>query len=298
MPPEQSTFTDEEIVAKETRLDELHEKDAKTEAEKEEIRSLKIEVKEARRIKLAEIANDAKLSKFKAEEARREAEAIKTEKEELEKKIKPAKVEATGERIVEINGKQYYTNDALQELIDAGKWTIEKANAHAEERNEERLFIKFKERNKQEEVRDSFLKSQAADWEEVKKKHPEFDKNHPKFDPDDPLYKEANDLFISGFHTHPKGFSKALEKAERILGINKGRPDVTDELNVPVGGRPLEKTPVDDVALSDYEKDSAEKQFCRGDVINPKTNRPYTKDEALVRALKAKKDMLASRRAR
>jgi len=89
-----------------------------------------------------------------------------------------------------------------------------------------------------------------------------------------------------------------LEKAERILGINKGRPDVTDELNVPVGGRPLEKTPVDDVALSDYEKDSAEKQFCRGDVINPKTNRPYTKDEALVRALKAKKDMLASRRAR
>src|SRR3990167_11285218 len=220
MPTEQQTFSEEEIVAKETRLDELYEKDAKTEAEKEELRALKVEVKEARRIKLAEIANDAKLSKFRADEAKKEAEKIKAEKEELEKKARPVKTEVAGERYIELNGKQYYTNEALQEMIDSNKMSVKEANSHAEERDEEKRYLRFKERGRQEEAKDSFLKSQADDWELVKKKHPEFDKNHPKFDPDDPLYKEANDLFVSGFHTHPKGFSKSLEKAERILGTN------------------------------------------------------------------------------
>ena len=295
MPNDQKVFSDEEVQEKEARLEELYEKDAKTEVEKEEIKSLKTEVKEARRIKLAEIANDAKLSKFRAEEAKRETETIKAEKEALEKKPKPVE-KVVGERYIELNGKQYYTNEALQEMIDSNKMTIKEANSHAEDRDEEKRYLRFKERSKQEEVKDSFFKSQAEDWEIVKKKHPEFEKSHPKFDPDNPLYKEANDLFVSGFHTHSKGFSKALEKAEKILGIDKVKPDITDDLTVEIGGSPNKAKGGEEVVLTEYEKDSAEKQFCRGDVINPRTNRPYTKEEAVIRALKAKKDMLVLRK--
>lgn len=297
-PNDQNVLSEEEIGKKETRLEELYEKDGKTEAEKEEIKSLKTEVKEARRIWHAEVANDAKIAKLRAKEAKDEAERFKTEKEELEKKSKVEKKAVVGERVVEINGKQFYTNEALQEMIEAGKITVTEANSQAEERDEEKRYIRFKERSRQEEQQESFLKSQQEDWEKVKKDYPQFDKNHPKFDPDDPLYKEANDLFVSGFRAHPQGFSKSVEKAKKILGIGREKPDVTDELSVPTGGSAATRGGYEDVKLTSYEEDMAKKQFCRGDVVNPKTNRPYTEDEAIAKALRNKKAMVEARGAK
>ena len=286
------TFSEEELFNKQDRLDELTDKATKTPEETEEIKTLRQEIRNGWGQRSSEIASEAKLAKYREEEAKRKLYEI----EEENAKDKQVHTIPIIEEKEEVNGKVYFKNKTLQQMVDAGKITTEEAQAHAVERDEERLLKKIEERQGHQRQKEDFEKQRTEDWDRVKKEYPHFDKAHPKFDPDDPLYKEANELFLAGLYTNPKGLSLSIEKAKKILRTNETRPDVSDDLSVSVGGTPsYQKSELDSVKLSDYEEDSAVRQMTRGDVINPKTNKPYTRDEAIARALRAKKERIVLR---
>src|SRR3990167_6143734 len=182
-PTELKEFSEEKLQEVETKIDELIDKSDKTDAERDELKTLRGSQKELHRLKIAEIANDAKQAKHKLGELSNELTALKAKPAEP---VKAAPKLLTDE--IDVNGKKFYTDASLQSMIDSGRLTVEKANEHAKERDEESLYVKFQGRQRTEKAQESFIDEQKKDWEKVRAEYPQFDANHPKHDPEDQLY--------------------------------------------------------------------------------------------------------------
>lgn len=286
----------ERIVSEEQekRFHELNTKpeEERNEDEKKELQQLKDNYSKSAKARIDELTK-----KFYASEQAKEAANQKIA--EYEQKIKDLETKPEPEPIVtretvDIGGKKYYTNQTLEAMVKAGKMTYAEAQEHALERDDERLIEKVEKRREERQKKEDFNKTRIQDFKEVLEKYPHFDKKHPNFNPDDPLYKTANQIFINGYHANPRGLSESVKLAKKILKQPEGRIDRTEDLNVEEGNIPEERgKKTDEVTLTEEEKEAARRIWVLGSITNPKTQRPYTEQEALAKSLAAKKARLA-----
>ena len=187
---------------------------------------------------------------------------------------------------VQINGKEFYTDRGLVQLVNSGAMSQEDAYSHQEDRREEKAVARLKQ--------DMHQQSEAQIREEVKNKvlaeHPDFNPSHPNHNPNDPLFKEANRIWRNGYVSNPRGLELAIEDAKRMLGRDYKRPNLSEELGVTINQEPNNRTPEKGkkVTLTDSEAELA--WSYRRTMKNPKTGKTFTQAEALETARLAKEN--------
>lgn len=294
---DQKPITDEkELEQKDTqRFEELKKvpETERTEEQKNELGELKERYGKRMQKKIDRMNYENKTLQEQLEQERKEKEELLKRLPEKKDDASPAGAE---DETVEIGGKKYFTDSALIAQVKSGKITEEKAYAYQRNRDKEDAIAEFERRQEEKTRRNEDLKLRKEDADLVKKTYPHFDKSNPEFNPKDPLYKLANELYQEGYAANPKGLSLAIKRAKEILRISDENIDRSEDFGVEGSQPPERKKNEKEITLSDDEKEAAIRQFTRGDVTNPKTNRPYTDNEALAKALQAKKSRLTSRR--
>ncbi|MCK9370592.1 hypothetical protein M0R04_11840 [Candidatus Dojkabacteria bacterium] len=226
-------------------------------------------------------------------EAEEEAERLRKENEELRNKTAKKEEdvpESVKGELVEIAGKKYFTDKALIAQIKTGELTEDEAYQYQRKRDKEEVKWELRQEQAQEERKVSEQKTRQEDMDNVLKTYPQFSKKHPDFNDTDPLYKLANEIYVEGYIANPKGLSLAIKRAKEILRITDEKIDRSDDHSVDGSEAPERNSgSKKEVTLSEQEKESAVRMYTRGDVINPKTGRAYTENEAVAKALEAKK---------
>lgn len=283
-------------VKEEARLKELAEKQDISDDEKQELENLKKEKTTRYQKRLDTLTWRAKSAEEKAEAERIRKEELEEKVKELEGKLKVDVKPSIKRETVEFEGQKFYTDETLVSMIRAGEITEQDGYTHqrARDRAEDRTILrKESEEKKTQEEKSKIFKE---DLEKVLKEYPHFNKTHPSFNPDDPLYKKATELWNEGLNSNPRGLSKAIELAKQILRISDDNPDLSEDLNIGHSNPTDKKKREEEVTLSEDEKDNAIRMFTKGDVLNPSTGRPYTENEAVAKALFAKKNRLSGRK--
>ncbi len=278
--------TDEEIKDNQ-RFGELKGKgdEELDEDEKSELKELKDRHSQRTRGRFDKMTSQVKASEYERGQAVSEAEQLRKENEELRTRdVKPPEPTVFKKESVQIGDKSYFTNETLQAMVDSKEITSDRANQHAEERNTEVASDKAYKRLKGEQEKDSVETTRRTEISGLMKEHPEFDNRHQNHNASDPLFVEFTALLNDGYKSIPK----ALEKAKKIVGYTDKKPDLSEQFNV---GSPSAAAPESNkTQLSEGEVEIALNMFWeRGDQINPNTNKPYTKQEAIEKALKAKR---------
>ena len=289
---------EEQIKKDDERFKELNGKSdiEKTTEEKQELGELKERYGKRMQKKIDKMNWETKTLQEALEKERQDKERIA---EELEKeKKKPGTIDTIKESYVEIKGKSWKTDETLRAEITTGKITDDEAVRYQRDRNREEDFAIWEKRqDEKEQVRSENI-IRLNDAQKVLNEHPNFakflpDKSvNPDFSPDDPLYKLTNEIYLEGYARIPDGLSKALKRAKQILRVSDAAIERDAELNLDVFTPENRRFKEKEVVLTEAEKNTAESMFCRGDVMNPKTNRPYTVQEAHSAALTAKKNRL------
>lgn len=286
----------ENIVTEEEKKDnerfqELNKKSDRTAEEETELTELKERHSTRAQKRIDQLTWKSKAAEERATQLEEKLNKTLTELEELRKlKEEQTVTKSTKEEYVEIGGKKYFTNKALEAKIKAGEIGQEEAEEYALARDEEKIVERVEKRRDDREKEKSDKETRIQDMQEILKEHPEFDPKHPNHNPEDPLFKTANEIYREGYAVNPKGLSLALKRAKQILRINDTSPDRSNHFSVE------DSTPADrggneqkEITLTAEEQDAAIRQWTRGDTINLKTGRSYTPQEALVKGLEAKK---------
>ena len=296
MTQDQNKVAEEKEQKDEARFHELNAKSDKTDQENTELGELKTNYANTAKDRIGKLTGEKKAERAAREAA--EARADKAEKEAQELRDKqaapsePAPIVGNENETTDIAGKKYFTDAALSAQIASKKITEAAAIEYQAKRNEEKLTVRVTDNLKQEQTKLTAEKLRTTDAETVLKQYPQFNKTHTDFNADDPLYKMTLELFNDGLGLKPDGLSKSVKRAKQILGIKDTPIDRTSDLSVEDGDAPIrtsEKDKDKEVPFSEQEEDAAESMFCRGDSPNPKTGRPYTRDEAIAAAKEAKK---------
>lgn len=272
----------EDGVTIQEQIDELKALETRTPEQEAELKRLKAQAAIDKRIGV-EVA--------KRHQERERAERLEQELKELRaQQQKPAEKKLVGQaETMQINGKEFYTDRGLVQMVNAGSMSQDEAYAHQEERREEKAVARVRQdmqANNDQQVRNETK-------EEVLREYPEFNPSHPNHNPNDPLFKESNELWQSGLYSNPRGLKIAIEKAKRILGKDFKRPDLTDELGVTRNQEPSSRVTDKSkkVTLTDSEQELA--WSFRRTKINPKTGKTFTQPEAIQEAIKAKENNLS-----
>lgn len=281
------------------RFSNLNKKTDRTAEEDTELKSLKENYGKRVSARIDKLTAEKKVFEQKYGETSKRVEELEQEIVELKKdrktEVQPIK---TSKQTMTIGDKEYYTDDALLEMVKNEEISESNAWKHQRERDraEDRFYIdeRIEEKDQTKEAQNT-LKN---DIEKVLEKYPQFDKNHPKHDPTDPLYVQANEILKEftnkrGQLITPRAFSKSIALAEKILGVKSKRPDVSDEHNFYSGTPPDKDNNGEKVSFSDDEKEIAWRMY--RNVVNPKTGKTYNQAEALAKAEEAKKKKLAGR---
>jgi trichohyalin len=224
--------------------------------------------------------------------AEEEVERLKKENEELKNKIPEKKEDISDSlkgEIVEIAGKKYFTDKALLSQIKAGEITEDEALSYQKKRDKEELKFEIKQEQETETKKKEADSIRGKDIEGILEKYPQFRKDHPDFNQEDPLYKLANEIYVEGYVSNPKGMSLAIKRAKEILRISDKEIDRSEDHGMDSSNPPDRNSNTKEITLTEDEKESAVRMYTRGDVMNPKTGRPYTVNEAIAKGLAAKK---------
>lgn len=273
------------------KIRELAEKKDLTDDDKSSLGELKKERSTRFQKKIDKLKSEAKLARAQTAEKERELEDTKKRLEERNAKNDEPLVEA---KVIKINNKSYYTDEYLSEQIRLDKMTEADAVKHQQSRIKAEAAEEAYQRLKTDQQQETVNNVKQEDVKQVLADYPQFNKNHPDHDPEDPLYKLSVELWQEGLHANPKGLSLSIKRAKQILGINKeGNKDMSEDLNF---GSPSSTTrtqkKTDDIQIPEAQLDLAVRTYMRGDLLNPKTGRPYTKNEAIAKA----KEAFANRR--
>lgn len=278
---------DDEIKSTETRIRELRKKTDRTQEEEEEFSDLKRKHRGKLTAQIEEERLRAKRESDRAERAEQELERLRAAQ------VKPESKKTFGSaETIQINGKEFYTDRGLVQLVNSGSMSQEDAYAHQDERREEKAVARIKQEQAQQ--------TDAQVREEIKNKvlgeYPEFSPNHPNHNPNDPLFKEANRIWRNGYVNNPRGLELAIEDAKRILGRDHKKPDLSDEFSVTKNQEPSIRTgeKPKKVTLNEAEAELAWTNYRTQ--RNPKTGKSFTQPEALEKARLAKETRLNSRR--
>ena len=281
--------TEEQVRKDDERFHELDKKDQLTVEEKTEFGELKQRYGKRMQDKIDKFTRETKTEKEARIKAEEETERLRTENEEL-KKGKHEPVVSVKEEFVKIGDKQFYSDDTLVKMIEAGKMTENEAYKYQRNRDREEDRIIVKKKLEEKKVGESVNQIRLQDAQDVLKNYPHFSKTHENFNPEDPLFKLTQEIFTEGYAANPRGLSLAVKRAKEILRMSDTRVDMSDEHNVEDGNPPEPRRREKEVTLDETEKESAERMF--RDQINPKTNRVYTDKESHIKALDAKKRRL------
>ncbi len=291
MSPNQNLVTEKE----EQRFHDLNAKKDRTPEETTELEGLKTNYANTAKDRIGKLSGEKKAAIAEKEEAIRLKEETEQKNKDLQAKLDasaPAETIVGDEsETVEVAGKKYYTDAALSAQMKSGKITEAAAVNYQTERNKKELVVAVRTDIKKEDQADKDVNDRLVDAKGIIKLYPHFNTKHPDHNPNDPLYKMTIELFNDGFGLKPDGLSKSVKRAKQILGIKDTPVDRSSELSVEDGGAPADKGDKGkgkEVTLSENEEEAAVAMFCRGDVPNPKTGRPYTRDEAIATAKVAK----------
>jgi hypothetical protein len=279
------------------RYFELSDKESRTPEEQTELKGLKTKYSETVNKRIATLTYKSKEAEERAEKAEQARIQAEQRIAELEAKTKTP-VRSANNSTVEFGGKAYYTDEALQSMIESGEMKETEAYRHQRERDKDEAADRAYNRLKKEETVKNFQEIYKTDREKVLSEYPIFDKTSDKYNPQDPLYIEADRIFRTfltnddGTVRDPRAFSKAISEAKRNLKVTDTRPDVSDELSVNRNTSTTSRTTPKskDVLLSEDEKEIALRTYVHGNIINPITKKAYTETEAIAKATKAKKE--------
>lgn len=282
----------------EEEIKALQDKEDVNDEEKENLEKLKSERNSRAQKKINELHGRLKSAEEEKGKFSQEAEAMRSELSSMKEELQRLKARPVDNKTVDVGDKQYYTDEALRTMIESNQMTEAEAYKHQQQRIKAEVKQELKEEMGVSEKQREEFAVRKSDSEKVLAKYPHFDKNSPNFNPNDPLYLKAVDIYSSGLNTNPRGLSKAVELAEEALGMKGKNPDVSDDLSVhsnrtaASGNRDNEK----EVELSDDEMEMAIRMYHMAGVMNPKTKRVYTKDEAVAKFKEAKTKNKVSRR--
>lgn len=288
MLPEQDVLDDDLVsdgASIQEQIDELKTVEARTPEQEAQLKKLTTQAAVDKRI-AKEVAKRHQ-ERERAERLERELTELKAERQKpAEGKPKLGMAETTM-----INGKEFYTDRGLVQLVNSNQMTQDDAYAHQEERREEKAVARV--RQDMQSQSDAQVREQVK--QEVLSEYPEFNPSHPNHNPNDPLFKESNELWKDGLYTNPRGLKIAIEKAKRMLGRDVKRPNLSEELGVArnqePGERPSEKSKK--VTLNDAEAELAWSNY--RSQRNPKTGKSYTQAEAIEKARLAKESRQSRR---
>lgn len=281
---------DEDLKATESRIIELRQKKDRTPEEEQEFK----ELRQHHRGRVEEQILSAREEASKAREERAAAQQELADARARLKEIDDNKnvsreTNGSDNETVTINGKKFYTDEAISFRVQKGLmtqkegWEMQK-RAMVEQAKEE---MKGEEPQKQADKirKDSldYVKSKGYGWM--------LDAKDPKHNPNDPLFKIADKLWKNGYQYDPDGPRKALEDALEYSGKNVQREDRSDDFGVPKNNSAATSSSVREkkVDLTDIEQANAIRFWCKGNVINSKTGKVYTEAEALAKALDSKR---------
>lgn len=268
------------------RFQELNVKSDRTPEETKELGDIK-ERHAGRTEKRINTLTWEKKSAIEREEAtKQELADARTEIDTLKNKPVPASVI---EETITVNNKSFYTDEALQSMITAGKLTQAEGNKHYNDRIKAEASEDAYQRIRGEQEKTNLATARNTDSEKVLKDNPEFNPKHPNHNPNDPVLVKAMELYNDGLGVKANGLSKAIALAKQLLGkTTTKKPDLTDEFNLdpsrPGSGGGDSK----EVTLDEDEQEAAIRIYTLGEAKNPKTGKSYTREEALKKALEAK----------
>ena len=273
------------------RFLELNNKTDRTPEEDQELTGLKDRYGKNVRAEIDKLTGRIKDAESRYGQASQRVQELENELNELKNnQVTPPEPVAVNKETVQIGKQAYYTDDALRSMIQAGEITEAKAYQLQRARDKAEIKEEIRQETAQNQEENEFQKTRKADVDKVLGEYPHFDKSHPNFNPEDPLYKTASEIFREGYATNANGLSLAIKRAKQILRMEDKKPDVSKDLSVYTStsapGKTVEK--VEDIKLTPEEEEAAVRQFTKGDVVNPNTNRPYTKNEAIEKAKTAK----------
>lgn len=287
---------DQDILDTREQIDELLKIPARTPEQETELKDLKKKWQGTYNKRIGQVYGQKKEAERRAEAAEKRAEEAEQRARELEdsRTNSAPEVSAGGYPKTKISGKDFYTDEALENLVADRKMSQGDAWKHQQTRIKEETKEELRQENAQQE--NERIRQQCID--DVLREYPHFDPKHPKHNKEDPLYKEASRILSNGYAGNPRGIKLAIEDAKRLIGDNNRRPDLSDELGVNRNEASVEtrlERKRNEVILSEEEKDAAYRLYVMGSKINPETNKVYTRQEAITKALKAKQSREAMR---
>jgi len=283
---------DEDLKATESRIIELHQNKTRSPEEEKEFLDLK---KHHRGRVEEQIMNEREKADKQSERAAAAEQALADARERL--RVIEEKRETTREVVggsesetYEVNGKKFYTDEAIQ--IRVSKGLMSQKDGWAMQRQAIKEEAKAEMAGDEPKKKSIDVRNQSLEYVRKKGYGWMLDEKDPKHNPKDPLYKLANKLWLNGYQYDPDGPRKALDDAMELSGKNIQREDLSDELGVPKNNAAASSIKEKKIELDDIESANARRFYVLGNVINPKTGKHYTEQEALVKALEAKRKRL------
>lgn len=279
----------DEQIEKEFNL--LKEKKDVTPEEKEKLATIKEERTTRYQKRLDKLTWEKKNESEKAKKLEEQLEAQRKELEEIKSKQSKESKPIIVEEYVEYSGKKFYTDKSLMSMVESKELSPEQAYAH----QQQRLKAEIKDEMQKESQQKDQINKNAKIWEDDKaavlKEYPEFSPKHPNHNPEDPLFKLASEIYnddfiVEGQVVNPRALSLSIKRAKQILKTTDTRPNVSDEQTIRRPGSSA-SSGQEPVTLTQTEQDTAVRLY--QSVINPVTNKFYTEQEAINKALKVKK---------
>lgn len=278
---------DAEVADIDDKIQELRSAKEPTEEQKKELATLQADKKSRLSKRTTMLLGRTKAAEErarKAEERLRDLEEKFTKTSDEFSKRLPT---ATRERQkVKFDGEEFFTDTALQQMVNEGEMT----EAEAWEHQEARRVAAAAERIAKKDEKKSFERTRQETIASVLEEYPQLNPSHPKYNLKDPFTAEVDRLLRNGYQFKPDGLKNAVEDAKKLLRITDKRPDLSDEFSVNEGGSGsgTERKPASKVTLLDWEQENAIRMYVNTGMTNPKTGKVYTKQEAIEKALQAK----------
>lgn len=277
---------DEDLKGTEDKIGELLKSKERTPEQEQELTDLKKHRQGRYNERLNEFKKSERQASERAARAEARAEELQRQMDEREKATERQPRSGSYEQVT-INGKSFYTDEALERMVQDGKmtqadaWKQQRAAIKAEAVEEAKVGLKEEtQKSEYERVKEETIK-------DVLKEYPQFNPQHKDHNPDDPVYKEASRLLANGYGNNPRGIRLAIDDAKKILRVGEKRPDLSEELSVGRNGNAPDSSKTKTVVLDDYQQESAYRMYVLTGKINPTTNKVYTRQEAIQKAMKA-----------
>lgn len=239
-------------------------------------------------------AGRAKAAEERARKAEEKALELEGKFTAAEKRL-PA--EKASHQKVKFDGEEFYTDTSLRAMVSSGEMTEDDAWAHQEERRVAAAADRISKKNEKQ----TFESTRNKTISDVLGEYPQLNPQHPKYDPKDPLTAEVDRLLRNGYQFKPDGLRNAVDDAKRFLRLDAKKPDLSEEFGITRDGAAGQRTESKreiKVDLLDWEAENAVRMYVNTGQVNLKTGKPYTKAEAIEKALLAKKNRATEMAAR